>query len=198
MKAVRDIVPVLICYRKSQLAIEHCYRLRERSPDTWVIWVHASSATRFSSSIRDAADQLGIAGWDDPKADILQMVQVWLKNARNGKWLLVLDNADEASFLLQPRGEKSDTMSCSGADVGRKRLYDYVPICPHGSVIVTTRSRGMAADLVDDADIITVQPMVEKLALDLLEKKLGPSCRLHQAERTQIFHSRISREIGKE
>jgi tetratricopeptide (TPR) repeat protein len=167
-----ELFPVLICCRKSQLAIEYCYRLGERSPDTWILWVHASNAARFSSSIRDVADQLGIIGRDDPKADILQLVKGRLQDPRNGKWLLVLDNADEARYLLQARNKDPERMR--SANVDGKRLFDYLPICSHGSVIVTTRSREMAAELIDDVDIVTIQPMVEELALVLLEGKLGP------------------------
>jgi tetratricopeptide (TPR) repeat protein len=169
-----ELFPVLICYRKSQLAIEYCYRLRERSPDTWILWVHASNAARFSSSIRDVADQLAIVERDDPKADILQLVKGRLQDPRNGKWLLVLDNADEARYLLQAHDKDPERMRSGGTNVDGKRLFDYLPICSHGSVIVTTRSREMAAELVDDIDIVTVQPMAEELALVLLERKLGP------------------------
>jgi tetratricopeptide (TPR) repeat protein len=169
-----EFFPVLICCRKCQLAIEYCYRLGERSPDTWILWVHASNAARFSSSIRDVADQLGIIGRDDPKADILQLVKGRLQDPRNGKWLLVLDNADEARYLIQAHDKDPNIMSSGGTNVDGKRLFDYLPICSHGSVIVTTRSREMAAELVDDVDIITVQPMAEELALVLLERKLGP------------------------
>jgi tetratricopeptide (TPR) repeat protein len=169
-----ELSPVLICCRKSQLAIEYCYRLGERSPDTWILWVHASNAARFSSSIRDVADQLGIVGRDDPKADILQLVKGRLQDPRNGKWLLVLDNADEARYLLQAHDKDPKRMGSGGTNVDGKTLFDYLPVCSHGSVIVTTRSREMAAGLVDDVDIVTVQPMAEKLALVLLERKLGP------------------------
>jgi hypothetical protein len=153
------LFPVLICCRKSQLAIEYCYRLRERSPDTWILWVHASNAARFSSSIRDVADQLGIVGRDDPKADILQLVKGRLQDPRNGKWLLVLDNADEARYLLQAHDKDPERLKSGGMNVDGKRLFDYLPIRSHGSVIVTTRSREMAAELVDDVDIVTVQLM---------------------------------------
>ncbi|THX80375.1 hypothetical protein D6D04_04634 [Aureobasidium pullulans] len=149
-----------------------------QDPHTENLNLSSSTVVAYGSNLQILGSygymRLGIVGWDDPKADILQLIQTWLKNAGNGKWLLVLDNADEASYLLRPRAENSDMMSRSGADVGGKILYDYVPTCQHGSVIVTTRSRGMAADLVDDADIIIVQPMVEELAMDLLGKKLGP------------------------
>jgi hypothetical protein len=46
-------------------------------------------------------------------------------------------------------------------------------MCLQASVIVTTRSREMAAKLVDDADMVTVEPVGEQIALDLLEKKIG-------------------------
>ncbi|THX68824.1 hypothetical protein D6D04_10469 [Aureobasidium pullulans] len=158
---------------KSQLAIEYCYRLRERLPDTWVLWIHASNAARFEESIRDTVDQLRIAGRNDPKADILQLFQGWLQDQRNGAWLIVLDNADEASYLLQPSTRNVVNTGDSGTNAGRKRLYEYLPTCSQGSVIVTTRNREMASKLVDDVDVVTVEPMGEQIALDLLEKRIG-------------------------
>jgi hypothetical protein len=62
-----------------------------------------------------------------------------------------------------------DDTSESGTYTGRKRLYKYLSICLQGSVIVTTRNRKMAAKLVDDADMVTVEPMGEQIALDLLK-----------------------------
>jgi hypothetical protein len=38
-------------------------------------------------------------GWDDPKADILQIVITWLGAETNGKWLMVIDSADDASVF---------------------------------------------------------------------------------------------------
>lgn len=59
---------------KSQLAVEHTHRIRERSPDTWVFWVHASNAARFEQGYRDIADVIKIARREDPKADIFKLV----------------------------------------------------------------------------------------------------------------------------
>ncbi|OCK90789.1 uncharacterized protein K441DRAFT_475859, partial [Cenococcum geophilum 1.58] len=50
---------------KSQLAIEYAYRTREQSPQTCVLWVHASKAARFEQSYRDIADRVKIAGRRD-------------------------------------------------------------------------------------------------------------------------------------
>ena len=80
---------------KSQLAIEHTHRTRERSPDTWVFWVHASNAARFEQGYRDIADVVKIAGREDPKAHIFKLVHDWLRGCE-GKWLMILDNVDDA------------------------------------------------------------------------------------------------------
>ncbi|KAK5711317.1 hypothetical protein LTR17_018488 [Elasticomyces elasticus] len=87
---------------KSQLAIEYARQLRQRSPQTWVLWIHASNAARFEQSVRDVADQLKIYGRKDPKSDLLQLLRNWLRDESKGKWLMVLDNADEVGFLLEP------------------------------------------------------------------------------------------------
>ncbi|RLM02013.1 hypothetical protein CFD26_109123 [Aspergillus turcosus] len=43
---------------KSQLAIEYCHRVREHSPETWVFWVHASTAGRFEQGFRETVDRV--------------------------------------------------------------------------------------------------------------------------------------------
>ena len=64
---------------KSQLAIEYTHRTRERSPNTWVFWVHASNAARFEQGYRDIADVIKIAGREDPRANIFKLVHDWLR-----------------------------------------------------------------------------------------------------------------------
>ncbi|KAI9763798.1 MAG: hypothetical protein M1839_006308 [Geoglossum umbratile] len=75
---------------KSQLAIEHCYRIAKASPETWVFWVHASNAAHIEQGYQDIADQVKLAGRNDPQADVFELVHNWLRNEKNGKWLLVL------------------------------------------------------------------------------------------------------------
>jgi hypothetical protein len=81
---------------------EYCYRLRERLRDTWVLWVHASNAARFDESMWKLTDDLKIFGLENAKRNIFQLVYDWLRNSRKGKWVLVLDNADDARFLFEP------------------------------------------------------------------------------------------------
>ncbi|KAK5451874.1 hypothetical protein LTS15_007597 [Exophiala xenobiotica] len=157
---------------KSQLAIEWAHRTRDRSPETWVFWVHASNAARFEQSFRDMADCAKIAGRRNVQATIFKLVHDWLRNERHGKWVLILDNVDDAGFLVgsQSTGEEGHTQ---GLDDGSARpLREYIPHCPHGSVLITTRSRSAALKLVEEGDSILVEPMDEVHATALLKKKL--------------------------
>lgn len=84
---------------KSQLAIEHAYRVHEQWPEKWVFWVHASNAARLGQGYRDIANRAKMFGRQDPKVNIFQLVHDWLCGSRQ-RWLLVLDNVDDARFLL--------------------------------------------------------------------------------------------------
>ncbi|KAF2841090.1 hypothetical protein M501DRAFT_949222, partial [Patellaria atrata CBS 101060] len=158
---------------KSQLAIEHCYRTADRSPETWVFWVHASNAARVEQGYRAIADQVKLAGRKDPRADIFELVYNWLRSEKSGKWLLVLDNVDDAVFLsLQARNDHKT--QASGRDRARQRhLSSYLPQSKNGAVLVTSWTRKAAREVVEDADIITIEPMNDIGAQTLLRKKLG-------------------------
>src|SRR5579871_1654876 len=150
--------------RKSQLAIEYAYRIREQSPDTWVFWVHASNAARFEQSYRDIADCVRIPERQTPTANIFKLVHDWLRGNK-GQWIIILDNVDDARFLLE--GQPYDSGSAS------KPLRDYLPQSLNGSILITTRSREAALKLVEPCNVIAVDPMDEADALALFEKKLG-------------------------
>ncbi|KAF1935426.1 hypothetical protein EJ02DRAFT_507071 [Clathrospora elynae] len=158
---------------KSQLAIEHCHRTVDRLADTWVFWVHASNAARIEQGYRDIADQVKLAGRKDPQADVFKLVHNWLCNEPNGKWLLVLDNADDAAALSLPASHNQKTQA-SGGDGDRPRSFSsYLPQSNNGSVLVTSRTRSVALQLVDESDIIPIEPMDDAGAQALLQKKLG-------------------------
>ncbi|KAF5122381.1 hypothetical protein E5D57_012858 [Metarhizium anisopliae] len=157
---------------KSQLAIEYAYRIRERSCETWIFWVHASNAARFEQSFRDIASCVKISGRQNLKANIFQLVHDWLQDERRGPWLIILDNVDDASFLTLPSpGAEAEATKTESAH--SRQLVSYLPYCQHGSVLITSRSRGAALELVDYADIIAIEPMSESDALQLFQNKLG-------------------------
>ncbi|OCK77385.1 TPR-like protein [Lepidopterella palustris CBS 459.81] len=138
---------------KSQLAIEYCHRAREQSPQTWVFWLHSNNLARLEQGYRHIADTGKIPGRRNPKADIFQLVSSWLREESRGKWIIVLDNADDVALVL--------------------RISPYLPQSQNGSVLITTRSRRAALGLVEEGEILQVKPMEGKDAVTLLKKKLG-------------------------
>ncbi|KAK4891576.1 hypothetical protein LTR49_028661, partial [Elasticomyces elasticus] len=115
--------------------------------------------------VRDVADQLKLYGRKDPKANLLQLLRNWLRDEGKGRWLVVLDNADDAVLLLEPS-------AMSGEAESAQRRIEYIPMCDHGSVMITTRSRGEALRLVYDSETIEVLPMSKNEAEALLNSKL--------------------------
>jgi tetratricopeptide (TPR) repeat protein len=128
-----------------------------------VFWVHASNAARFEQSFRDIADCAKIFGRQDPKANIYKLVHGWLCDCKQ-RWLLVLDNLDDARFLLDNPATQSKTVS--------QPLREYLPHCERGSILITTRNKEAALKLVEQRDIVFVEPMDRTQALALFEKKL--------------------------
>lgn len=126
--------------RKTQIAVEYeyAYRRRDADPDLWVFWVHAANKTRFEDSFRDIAQHLRLDGAQDPQTDILQLVFIWLSNEHNGKWTLILDNADYSSVFFE--NDKK-------ADRTRKSLSTYLPESPNGSLLITSRNQEVVLDL---------------------------------------------------
>jgi tetratricopeptide (TPR) repeat protein len=137
-----------------------------------VFWVHASNAARFEQSYRDIADRVRIAGRLDLQANIFELVHNWLCNSSQ-RWLLVLDNVDDARFLLGGQADGHDQGQTTKAQVIRKPLREYLPHCECGSILVTTRNKEAARNLVEQRDIISVEPMDEAQALALFKKKVG-------------------------
>jgi hypothetical protein len=97
--------------RKTQIAVEFAVRLRKRSPKTWVFWVQASNIATFTQSYREITEAAKIPGRDDPKTDTLELVSRWMKDEKNGPWLMIVDNIDDSKLFFSPLGptEKDHT-----------------------------------------------------------------------------------------
>jgi tetratricopeptide (TPR) repeat protein len=129
--------------------------------------VYASNAARFEQSFRDIADSVKVVGRLDPRANIFTLVHDWLRECKH-RWLVVLDNVDDARFLLDRPAASPNASTVS------KPLREYLPHCERGSVLITTRSTEAALKLVEPRDVIAVKPMDKASAVALFEKKLGP------------------------
>ncbi|KAK3902308.1 kinesin light chain [Staphylotrichum tortipilum] len=135
---------------KSRLAIEFAHRVAAGQPDTW--------------GFRKIADHVKLPGRNQPKANIPQLVYGWLSNERNGRWIMILDSADDYDVLYS---------SISSNVPNRRPFATFLPQSPNGSMIITTRNKDLAFRLTGrHRNIIEVGPMTQTDALVLLEKKL--------------------------
>ena len=139
-----------------------------------------------------------LLGRDDPEAGIFRLVNHWLYDKCNGRWLLLLDNANDdnvfASTTAKPDG------IAHGIDGAAMNLARYSPQSANGWILVTSRDRLAAVDLVGAANVTDVEPMAEKEALMLLQSHHSPSG-LSSSPSTYIecllVPSALPRERGK-
>ncbi|MCJ1262558.1 hypothetical protein MMC22_002428 [Lobaria immixta] len=153
---------------KSQIAIEYCYRFRDRHPDASVLWVHVGTISRFKQAYEEIAKNLSLVEKDDQKANTLQLVTDWLNNTKSGNWLMVLDNADdqavfESRSLLTEASEQSMPLVC------------YLPHSQKGSIIITTRDKRVGQRLTAREKPIMVSSFDGPMAKTLLRSKLDQS-----------------------
>ena len=134
--------------------------------------MHASNSARFKQGYRDIATKVEVPGRDEPEADILQLVHNWLCDERNGRWLVILDNVDDGDVFFTAEDcadttQKIDIMSPT------RPLESFLPQTPNGAILITSRNRIAAMNLVGTrGSIIQVEPMDEEDALALLNTKM--------------------------
>ena len=127
-----------------------------------VFWVHASNADRFRQAYASIAQECCVPGYDDPKADVLTLVKRWLEGKSRGRWLMVIDNADDKQlFFGAPGGSHHE------GNLGRD-----IPECSHGTILVTTRNKQAGLSLAKGTHLIEVQEMDDIDSEKLLRTKL--------------------------
>jgi hypothetical protein len=90
---------------------------------------------------------------------VLVLVEDWLENKFMNRWLMVIDNADDAPLFFQLQHTKNSNqvpIDATGMDGGLGR---YIPECAHGSVLVTSRNKQAALRLSQSKRPIEVNKM---------------------------------------
>ena len=159
---------------KSQIAIEYGYQFKESNPDAHVFWVYAGNQARFEQGYQNIARKLAIDGWDDDQVDTLELVCEWLSDQeQSGKYLLVLDNADDASLFFRMRAdgrEFSNEREFSAPT--NKLLARYLPNAATGNVLITTRDKRVGERLSSREKAIEVSFMSPADCVELLRSKV--------------------------
>lgn len=86
----------------------------------------------------------------------------------------MLDNLDDDHFLHEIPSIETNSPGSYETGAPRRSIWEYLPRNPStGLILITSRSRHLVASIVEDSDIILVEPMDETHAITLFEKKFG-------------------------
>ncbi|KAG7055833.1 TPR-like protein [Colletotrichum scovillei] len=157
---------------KSQIAIEYAYLYRERYPEAHIFWVYASDPIRFEESYHHIARKMAFPGWDDHQMDTLQFVHDGLSSIDSGKWLLILDNADDESMFHSRRASERSNSRTNDSDSSAKSYARYIPNKHEGSVLITTRDRRVGERLSGRHRPIDISVMTPGESMELLRSKM--------------------------
>lgn len=132
--------------------------------------MYAATYETFLQAYREIARGLRLPGHDDPKIDSVDLVLKWLEEEPH-KWLMILDNADNAEHFLPP---VESSLSPADTAEPRKTRKRYLPtiLDSQKSLFITTRNRHLGKDLAHGGLCVEAPPFSYREADQLLRLKL--------------------------
>ena len=156
---------------KTQLALQLIQWYRTSYPNESIFWIHGGSGDLLRQSLTEIALRCNLLRRGDTTTQPLDVVRRFLLNEDNGRWLMIIDNADNPNTFFEVSGASSSTSQNSDKSQ-RIALGTYVPKCAHGRIIFTTNSKAFAERLSMQRFVIEVPPLDLDEACDLLHKRL--------------------------
>ena len=124
---------------KTQIALKAAFQIQENHTDCSVFWVSTVNSATFEAAFRAIGQELQVAGIDDDKVDVKSLVATHLGRESTGRWLLIIDNADDLELLYRKANFDDEI-------VGSLALAKYFPVSRHGSILLTTRNHIVARE----------------------------------------------------
>ncbi|KAJ6084279.1 hypothetical protein N7486_011079 [Penicillium sp. IBT 16267x] len=111
---------------KTQVALQLAHWVKNHQPDFSTFWVPALSLQSFEQACSQIVKRVGIQRCSDDES-AMELVHNHLSSDAAGKWLLIVDNADDHDLLFNELGQ-------------------YMPASENGNgvILLTTRSREVA------------------------------------------------------
>jgi tetratricopeptide (TPR) repeat protein len=111
----------------------------------------------------DIAMKVDIPGWRDPQCNKFELVKTWFEDEKSGKWLIIIDNADDLDLLYGS---------------GQNRMAKHFPRSNNGSILLTTRNKRVGIEFATASKLITVQALTATESESLLSARLGAGNKL--------------------
>ncbi|KAF4460164.1 hypothetical protein FALBO_13061 [Fusarium albosuccineum] len=153
---------------KTQIALAYAYNRCRNTPCS-VFWVHADNEATFSQGYTTIAGVLGLNQEEDGHKP-LKSVRHGIESL--GRWLLVVDNADDL------------TLFGAGPATNRRKesFMEYIPKGPNGTVLWTSRDEKISGSLVGSRRGISVAKMTLEESKMLLETWMARPIKQHETE----------------
>uniref|UniRef100_A0A8H7NI32 NB-ARC domain-containing protein n=1 Tax=Bionectria ochroleuca TaxID=29856 RepID=A0A8H7NI32_BIOOC len=148
---------------KTQIALHFAYQVKKKRPEYSIFWLPVLSDEGAERAYAEIAKQLGLQKRSEDD-DAEGLVCQHLSSAEAGKWLLIVDNADDQELIL--------------GSIDKPGLEGYLPQSQNGMILLTTRSRQVAGEFAQN-DVIDVEQMDKKEAMSLLGNSLAQKQLLH-------------------
>ncbi|KAM7209952.1 CDC6, Cdc6-related protein, partial [Rhypophila decipiens] len=165
---------------KSQLALELAYRTREKHKNCAVFWISATDMDSFSQACSYVAQKLSIPGWNDENQDPRKLLQVHLSRESARKWLLIYDDADDASLGASKQPSQLVTT-----------LLDFIPQSDHGYIIFTTASSNTAEVLAPE-NTMQLDKLAAETASQILRSHLTNSSVANEEQEAKHLLEKLS------
>jgi hypothetical protein len=141
---------------KTQVALQFAYSVKEKWPKYSVLWVVALSMESFEHAFVSVARALRIPQATGGEEDVKELVQQHLSSSLAGRWLLVVDNADDVNIFFGTEQTKG--------------IVEYLLESETGVVVYTTRIPEVAE--LARGDVIELGAIDRQDAATLLTKSL--------------------------
>ncbi|KAL7755432.1 hypothetical protein ACKLNR_014530 [Fusarium oxysporum f. sp. zingiberi] len=141
---------------KTQIALCFAYQMKEKRPEYSIFWVPVLSIETAESAYMDIAKKLGLQKSSE-EDDVKDLVCQHLSSNKAGKWLLIMDNADDQELIL--------------GSAEKPGLEGYLPQSDDSIILLTTRSGQVAGEFAQ-SDVINIEQMDQEEATALLKKSL--------------------------
>ncbi|KAJ5788291.1 hypothetical protein N7457_003281 [Penicillium paradoxum] len=143
---------------KTQVVLQFAHMLKEAYPEYSVVWLPAVSLPTYEQACVEIAAKLHL-GQSKGGEDAKLLLKQYLSDERAGKWLLIIDNADDHDLIFGCPSQQSPG------------IVNFLPKSENGLTLFTTRSQGNGVRLAD-SNVIELKQMLPEEAVVLFRRFL--------------------------
>ncbi|KAF7539268.1 hypothetical protein G7054_g2248 [Neopestalotiopsis clavispora] len=144
---------------KTQVALRFVYQVKESKPDYSIFWIPILNSSSLEQAYTEIAKKIGLRK-SNKDEDVKELVRQYLSSGDAGKWLMVVDNADDHDLFF--------------GDGDHTGIEDFLPQSEQGSILLTTRSRQVAEAFAQN-EVVDLEQMNYDEALPFLKNSLHKS-----------------------